>query len=319
MHQEVRISMGVFENRLSNFSAEGELTAFNLALVAEALDTVAALNEQNVGRETVQRRSAGEYKDWDPEVFKVDKDNEDQFRKRLAARPEPMVFLSEEAGRVEIPEGTTNPQLFVVSDPFDGSYLFKRGIPDFWYSSLAFYGADFSPLCCAVGDGVHRKIAFANEHGAFIADLRGEQLVNKFRLDRHYRVEVMKRKEITELADASIESYAMKPKKFLLPLVDEYRELLLPFKFFLPNGGPYGFVDVAEGKIDVYFARQQPFVDVFSGIMIAEKAEVVVTDFDGNPVKCSDNVKSLHDVVVSTNQELHDKVLAAIARCRKQA
>ena len=230
-----------------------------------------------------------------------------------------MVFLSEEAGRVEIPEGAQNPKLYVVSDPFDGSYLFKRGIPDFWYSSLAFYGADFSPLSCSVGDGVRRKIAFANDKGAFIASLEGDQLTNRFRLDRDYRVSVMKRQEVTELADASIESYAMKPKKFLLPLVDEYREFLLPFKFFLPNGGPYGFVDVAEGKIDVYFARQQPFVDVFSGIMVAERAETVVTDFDGNPVKCSDNVKSLHDVVASTNQALHDRVLQAIAQCRKAA
>ncbi len=78
--------------------------------------------------------------------------------------------------------------------------------------------------------------------------------------------------------DASIESYAMKPKKFLSPLVDEYREFMELFKFFLPNGGPYGFVDVAEGKIDCYFARKQPFVDIFSGIMVAEKAGAVVEE-----------------------------------------
>ena len=123
----------------------------------------------------------------------------------------------------------------------------------------------------------------------------------------------------TPLADfdgASIESYAMKPTKFLMPLVDEYRELMAPFKFFLPNGGPYGFADVAEGKIDCYFAPRQPFVDIFSGIQVASASGVVVTDFDGNEVTGSDNVPSLHDVVASGSAALHEKVLKLIAKCR---
>ena len=105
--------------------------------------------------------------------------------------------------------------------------------------------------------------------------------------------------------------------EFLFPLVDEFRELLAPFKFFQPNGGPFGFVDVAEGKIDCYFALRQPYVDVFSGIYIAQQAGVVVTDFEGNPVKPSDDVKTLWDVLVCTNTELHEEVLAAIAKCNK--
>ena len=92
---------------------------------------------------------------------------------------------------------------------------------------------------------------------------------------------------------------------------------MAPFKFFLPNGGPYAFADVAEGKIDCYFAPRQPFVDIFSGIQIAAPAGVVVTDFDGNEVKCADNVESLHDVVASGNPALHEKVLAMIAKCRQ--
>ena len=305
---------GLFEKRMASFQSEGELTGFNLACVAEALDTIQELNDQNVGGETVEQR-IGEYKSWDPEIFKVDKDCEDGFRARLEERGTPVILLSEEVGRLPIPEDTTDGDMYVVADPFDGSYLFKRGIPDFWYSSLAFFGKDFSPLSCGVGDGVHKNIAFANENGAFIATVDGEGLKDKFQLNKAYR-DVMGRQDVTDLEKASIESYAMKPKKFCLALVDEYRELMEPFKFFLPNGGPYGFVDVAEGKIDCYFARQQPFVDVFSGIYVAEQAEVVVTDFDGNLVKCSDNVKGLYDVVCTTNQNLHDQVLELIAKCK---
>ena len=304
-----------FAKRLNNLADKGELSAFNLAVVAEALDTVRELSDRNVGWEEVEKRR-GEYKSWDPDILKVDKDTENGYWKRLEELGTPFIFLSEEVGRVEINVDKEGEKVYVVCDPFDGSYLFKHGIPDFWYSSMAFYSNDFTPLSCCVGDCVSRKIAFANKNGAFIADLDGDKLIREVKLDREYRKQ-MGRQDVTDVDGASIESYAMKPKKFLMPLVDQYRGLFLPFKFFLPNGGPYGFVDVAEGKIDVYFAVKQPFVDVFSGMYIAEQAEVVVTDFDGNLVKCSDNVKSVHDVVVSTNAALHEVVLKKIAECKK--
>jgi len=305
----------LFEQRLSNFADEGELCAFNLAAVAEALDVIAELNEQNVGGETVEVR-VGEFKSWDPEIFKVDRDCEDRFIERLTQSGRRVTLLSEEAGRKEINPDAAGPHFYCVADPFDGSYLFKRGIPDFWYSSLAFYNDDLSPACCAVGDGVHRKIAFANADGAFIADLDGPRLVHKFKLDASYR-KAMGRVAPQSLEGASIESYALKPTKYLLPLVDQFRDLLAPFKFFLPNGGPYGFVDVAEGKIDCYFAVRQPYVDIFSGIQVAQAAEVVVTDFDGNEVRCGDDPETVHDVVASANPALHDEVLKMIAKCRQ--
>ena len=308
------MSQDMFQTRLKNLAQEGDPLAFNLAAVAEALDTIADLNDQNVGGEVVEQR-IGEYKSWDPEIFRVDKDTEDGYTRRIEATGRSVVLLSEEAGRVEINPDAGGDKLFCVCDPFDGSYLFKRGIPDFWYSSLAFFDEAFNPVCCAVGDGVQRKIAFASGKGAFIAELAGDRLAHRFQLGPEYR-DQMGRRHAEEFDGASIESYAMKPKKYLSPLMDEYREFMELFKFFLPNGGPYGFVDVAEGKIDCYFARKQPFVDIFSGIMVAEKAGAVVTDFDGNPVTCSDNVKSVHDVVATTNQTFHDKVLNEIAKCK---
>jgi len=304
----------LFAQRLKNFRTEGEPSAFNLAAVAEALDTISRLNEQNVGGETVQQR-LGQYKSWDPEVFRVDKDTEDGYRRRLEERGLPVVLLSEEAERVEINLQKAGESSYCVADPFDGSYLFKRGIPDFWYSSLSFFDKSFNPLSCAVGDGVHRNIAFANSRGAFLAKLDGERLVHRVQLNAQYR-ELMGRKDVTDITKASIESYAMKPKKFLTPLVEKWKTLMEPFKFFLPNGGPYGFVDVAEGKIDCYFAVRQPFVDIFSGLYVGLQAQTIVTDFDGRPVKCSDDVHSLHDVVASTNRKLHDQVLELIAKCR---
>jgi len=301
---------------LKAFAGEGELTAVNLALVAEALDLIKELSDKNIGGETVEER-LGDYKSWDPEIFKVDKDAEDQYVSRLAEMGSHLVLLSEEAGRKELNAQAGGERMFVVCDPFDGSYLFKRGIPDFWYSSLAFYDSGGKGLSCAVGDCVQRAIAFASEGGAFIARLGESGLEHRFRLGPEYR-DLMGRKDVTELEKASIESYAMKPKKYLLPLLDEYRELMEPFKFFLPNGGPYAFADVAEGKIDCYFARRQPHVDVFSGILIAQQAGCVVTDFNGDRVQFTDDVETVHDVLASTNPTLHEKILQKIAECKSK-
>ena len=305
-------SEDLFLRRQGNFQEYGELTAFNLALVAEALDTIQRLREENVGGETVERR-LGEFKQWDPDIYRVDKDTEDGYRARLGGWGRRVVLLSEEAGRVEMGPDEGEP-FYVVSDPFDGSFLFKHGIPDFWYSSLAFYGARFDPLSCVVGDAVARRLAFANDTGAYIGDLAGDGLLHCVKLDASYR-NLMGRKHTQSIEGASIESYAMKPAKFLFPLVDKFRGLLAPFKFFLPNGGPYGFVDVAEGKVDVYFAPRQPYVDIFSGLYIAQQAEVVVTDFHGNPVRPTDDVETVHDVVATTNPALHEVVLKRIAEC----
>ena len=306
----------IFAQRLKNWSSEGELAAFNLACVAEALDTVKKLSDENIGWEVVEKR-IGEYKNWDPDILKVDKETEGGYWRRLEEKGTPFTFLSEEAGTVEINKDNNGDKYNVVCDPFDGSYLFKHGIPAFWYSSLALYSADLQPVCCAVGDCFPHVIAFAHDGGAFIADLDGDQLLHRVKLDKKYR-ESMGRPDVTKMKGASIESYAMKPGKFLMPLVDEYRDLLLPFKFINPNGGPYGFVDVAEGKIDCYFARKQPFVDVYSGVYIAQQAECIVTDFDGNPVKFVADEETVWDVIATTNQTIHDEVLKAIAECRKK-
>lgn len=306
----------IFAKRMENWKNEGELTAFNLACVAEGTDTVARLSEENVGWEVVEKR-IGEYKNWDPDILKVDKDTENGYWKRLEDRGTPFTFLSEEAGTVEINQDAKGDKRYVVCDPFDGSYLFKHGIPAFWYTSLALYSADLKPLCCAVSDCFPKVIAFANETGSYISKLDGDQLVHKAKLNKAYR-ESMGRPDVIQMKGASIESYAMKPAKFCMPLVDEYRDLLAPFKFLNPNGGPYGFVDVAEGKIDCYFARQQPFVDIFSGIYIAEQAECIVTDFDGKPVQFVADEETIWDVVTTTNQTLHNEILNAIADCKKK-
>jgi fructose-1,6-bisphosphatase/inositol monophosphatase family enzyme len=306
----------LFEKRLKNFKSQGQLSAFNIACVAEAMDTVRMCNENKTGWETVEKR-VGEYKSWDPEIIKIDKETENGYARRLTERGRSFKFLSEEAGAVDINPSAKGEKYYAVCDPFDGSFLYKYRVPAFWCTSLALYDQNMLPVCNAVGDCCQSVISWANDKGAFRAKLEGDKLSGVVRLDGKYRKSTGF-PDVTEIAGASIESYVMKPSRFLIPLVDQYRDLIAPFKFLHPNGGPYGFLNVAQGLIDCYFAPRLPFVDMFSGIFIALQAGAIVTDFDGNLIKFVDNDKTVWDVVASTNQVLHGKILAVIAECKKK-
>ena len=284
-------------------------TTFGLECIVEAMALINDLGGR--GREVVSAQREGGYRYWDPETLKVDKAAEALFIHKLQDRGVRGVFLSEEAGRLELAgrEGGLDEAIYFVSDPFDGSLLYKRRIPAFWYTSLAIYGMDGRPRCAAVGDCIEWTVDFANEERAFSGKVRDGQLVE---------VTESKLTETTELDQAFVETYLMKPH-YLYPTVVQYEPLFRQVKFILPNGGPGGFADVARGKIDVYVAFKQPFVEVFPGLAIAERAGAVVTTFDGEPVAFEDNLEQRYDLICAATPALHEQVMAEIQRIRKGA
>ncbi|MHC4398066.1 MAG: FIG domain-containing protein [Planctomycetota bacterium] len=304
-----------FAERKESLGCESELTAFNVAAVAEAMDTVRSLEGTKAGLETIQTRQGG-WKSWDPDVYGVDEATEGGYIKRLEELGRPVIMLSEESDRVEINLDADGEPMYCVSDPFDGSWLFKRQLPLWWYSSLAFFAKDFTPLSTATGDVNQNVIAFADPKGAYLVTSRGNRLTDVQVLDEAYR-RSLAGEAPGDLSGACIESYGLKPKKFLRPLLEQYGELIYSFKMYYPNGGPFGFVDVATGQVDVYFAVQQPYVDVFSGLDVAVKSGAVVTDFDGNPFALqTDDCRTQYDVIASRNRQIHDQVLQKLASCR---
>ena len=309
----------LFEHRKEEFTkidVVDDLTALNLAIVAEALDILEDLQGKESGTMVIQTRQ-GEWKSWDAEVYGVDEAAEGTYIRRLKESSNPVVLLSEEAGKVDLTEGKQGKKLYSISDPFDGSWLYKRGLPFMQYSSLALYDAEFNPLTTVTGDVFNKDFAFANSNGAFFAHLETDQLKNMQRLNELYRTK--RHGEPASILDkACMESYVLKPHKFLLPLVDEYRTVLDAFMMLQPNGGPYAFAEAAAGQIDVYFARKQPYVDIFSGIQISQQAGLILTDFDGNEVpKPTEDHETVFDVLVSRTQALHDQTLEKIAKSRR--
>lgn len=309
----------LFEKRKENFAkTEGvdDLTALNLAIVAEVLDILQDLQGKESGSIVIQTRQ-GEWKSWDAEVYGVDEAAEGAYIRRLKESYHPVVLLSEEAGKVDLTGGKKGKKFFGISDPFDGSWLYKRGLPFMQYSSLALYDADFNPVTTVTGDVFNKDLAYANSKGAFIAHLEKDKIKNVQRLNEDYRTK-RHGKPASGIGKACVESYVLKPHKFLLPIVDEYRVVLDAFKMLHPNGGPYAFAEAAAGQIDVYFARKQPYVDIFSGIQIAQEAGLIVSDFDGKKVqKPSEQYEAVFDVLVSRTQVLHDQTLEKIKESKR--
>ena len=100
----------------------------------------------------------------------------------------------------------------------------------------------------------------------------------------------------------------MKPK-FMYPTTIQFEPLFQKLKFILPNGGPAGFGDTAAGRVDVYFAYNQPYVEIFSGVAVAQRAGCTVTTFDGGELEFEDNIEGSYNVLCSATPELHEKVL----------
>lgn len=282
-----------------------------LQLAGEAVQRVGALGVRE-GSRVVELRddSPGSDRSWDPEILRVDKEIERYYMDQLAERGIDAILLSEEAGRVKIeprcaPEIEFDRPVYFISDPFDGSMLYKRGIQAFWYSALAIYTRPARPemadsLASVVVNCIDRTVIFSDTRASFEGNLDHEGKLSDWRR--------IKPNSTEKLAEAFLETYLMKPD-FMYPAAEKFKFLFRGAKFILPNGGPSGFCDVASGKVDVYFAYLQPHTDVFPGIAVAERAGCSVTTFEGHRVKFEDDVNKRFNIVCSANEALHRNVL----------
>ena len=164
-------------------------------------------------------------------------------------------------------------RVYVVADPLDGSALYAHNLPLWWYACVGIYGEEGEALGACIVD-VPRRVLYACD------------------ADRAYRAGVDERmmpsgwSELRSrgdrpLSEAWVEIYTMKPK-YLFQTAEEYRPLLREIKGIIPNGGPGGFTDCADGLADLYVHYDLPGTEHLSGgLMIAERAGCVVTDFVG--------------------------------------
>ncbi len=283
-------------------------TEFGLTIIAEAIELVNSLGSK--GASVVDVRT-GEYRYWDPETLKVDKEVEDFFIKKIKEKGIYGTFLSEEVGKVDLPKTglcpeNLNEEVYFISDPFDGSLLYKRNILAFWYSTLAVYSLDGIIKTAMVGDCTARAVDFCDDQRAYTAKIEDLKITD---------ISELKPNQTSGLSEAFIETYLLKPH-YLYPAVFNFQPLLEKVKFIHPNGGPSGFCDVASGRVDVYIANKQPFVDVYTGLAIAEKAGCILTDYEGNIPKFKPDINMRSNIICSANQSIHEQVLEILKECK---
>ncbi|HUW58077.1 MAG TPA: inositol monophosphatase family protein [Planctomycetota bacterium] len=313
--KEMQARHALWEKRLERYAEYGDWGAFALATVQGSIEEINALKEE--GRRLVATRD-GNYRNWDPDVLAVDEAAEGYIfdcLKRFSERKSNAFsarVISEEAGERSF--GTGSEKIVIISDPFDGSLLYKNDLGAFYFTTVAAYDGKGNHLATAIGDCVNRRVDFANTERAFTAKFAETALTD---------VRPPKLSINTDLSKVTIESYLMKPKYLYQEADDAYsfietfKPLFSKVKFVCPNGGPGGFSDVAFGRMDVYFAHKQPLIDVFSGVGVARLAGAVITDFDGNAVPFSDDINKRFYVIASANRELHDQILTIVAGIRK--
>ena len=247
------------------------------------------------GTEVISGRTKG-YRSFDPEVIRVDKVIEDLMLGELKKTKKPVAVLSEEAGRLNIgPKAASSPDtVFVICDPFDGSGLYRRQIPAFWFTSMSIWAKNGKPITSVVADIITGHVDFADGNKAYGAEIKAGKLT---------KIYPLKSRKTTELKDAYTESYLMKPG-FMYPAVYHLEPLMRNSKFILPNGGPAGFADVAKGTIDIYVAYQESATEVFTGLPIAMAAGAKIKQFDGNEIVFQDNINAQYAIVVACTEEL---------------
>lgn len=255
------------------------------------------------GQRVVRGREAG-YRAWDPEVIGVDTAAERAIIGVLRRGGIRGTLLSEEAGEMTLGRrpghsDTRAEPVYVIQDPFDGSLLYRRGIQAHWFSALGIYGLDKRPRAAGVMDHITGEIVLADAAGAVRIARPGT------------RAAPIRPATTTTLDGAFLEAYLMKPP-FLYAIAPALRPIFERARFILPNGGPYGFADVACGRIDVYFAWNEALTEVFSAIYIAERAGCVITQWDGSPVRFRPDIHAVFSLVCSANPRLHDEVLRAL-------
>ncbi len=300
---------------MSNRDPESVWTEYALRLAGEAASRVLGISHTS-GAEVVELRDGAprSYRHWDTETLRIDKEVEGFYVDRLSGDGIDAIMLSEEAGRMIIePNGTPmssmSAPVWFVSDPFDGSMLYKRNIPAFWYTALAIYTrpktvSAAEPLTAVVVDLVSRLVQYCDARASYEGTIGIDGRVSNRRK--------LKPNQTTELSQAFLETYMMKPP-FMYPATEIFKFLLTKVKFVLPNGGPCGFCDVADGRIDIYLGHKQPHNDIYPGLAVAEKAGCVVTSFEGRPVRFDDRIDRRYNVLCSCGGELHEKVLRLLA------
>ena len=284
----------------------GGVPGAELAALATEVVRLAALEIRSLGATARQAelREPGR-KVEDPLILRADRVAERILVQKLEEQEVNCIVLSEEMGRVDY--GNGRPDWYVVCDPFDGSTLFRRGIRSAWYIAIGILNASRQPVFTVILDYINQLQFSAGPGESYAAKLRPSDFTPQGPATR-LQASAQPLDERWALA-----FYGMKPGH-LRRAMSTLGPLLDRAEFILPNGGPAGFVHVAENSVDAYVALREPLTEVFTGFDIAVQAGAMVTDLAGNPPVFHDSVDHEYTLLCSRNAQVHETLLPEIAK-----
>ena len=164
--------------------------------------------------------------------------------------------------------GSGEPEYIVVVDPFDGSGLYRRGIPAEWWSVASYFDAGGTPLGAAAVDILRGDLYLAGEDGVTVGSLDGK--------DR----EAVTRSDKKSLgSDVTLSAYLMQPS-YITEWTARSKAMMAryPGLRVWPNGGACIYPWLARGRVDAYLMFDEPRSEVDPGLGFAARSGLVLIE-----------------------------------------
>ena len=160
--------------------------------------------------------------------------------------------------------GSGEPEYIVAVDPFDGSGLYRRGIPAEWWSVASYFDAAGTPLGGAAIDILRGELYAADADGVTVGSLGWET-----------RERVSPSGKMSLDDDVTLSAYLMQPS-YLTEWTARTREVMArhPGLRVWPNGGACIYPWLARGRVDAYLMFDEPRSEVDPGMGFAARSGV---------------------------------------------
>lgn len=160
--------------------------------------------------------------------------------------------------------GSGEPEFVVAVDPFDGSGLYRRGIPAEWWSVASYFDVTGNPLGGVAVDILRDELYVADEEGVTVGAVHDGVRVP---------VTPSGRKSLDE--GVTLAAYLMQPS-YLNEWVGRMRGLLAryPRLRVWPNGGACIYPWLARGRVDAYLMFDEPRSEIDPGMGFAARSGV---------------------------------------------
>ena len=170
--------------------------------------------------------------------------------------------------------GSGEPEYIVVVDPFDGSGLYRRGIPAEWWSVASYFDAGGNPLGAAAVDILRGELYVAGEDGVTVGSLDGE-----------FREMATPSDKKSLDSDVTLSAYLMQPS-YITEWTARTKAMMAryPGLRVWPNGGACIYPWLARGRVDAYLMFDEPRSEVDPGLGFAARSGLVLIEGsrDGN-------------------------------------